>query len=149
MTFFFNSTYTRVNLYSKIFFGNGRTWTHNLWDTLFTSQISNLSCSFPLSLRFISFSVVSIQCLITWTLCITLFTLEVKQYDKNKLRVGEAPWSGGERQGLTVWAMVLIRVFNSRVHLKSRWIWWTTWWQKRTKIIKVQVTLKNIKKTIS
>ncbi len=40
----------------------------------------------------------------------------------------EAPWSSGERQGLTVWAMVLGRGFNSRVHLKTRW---ATWWQKK------------------
>ncbi len=44
---------------------------------------------------------------------------------------GEAPWSSGERQGLTVWAMVLRCGFNSWVHLKTRWISWTTWWQKK------------------
>ncbi len=43
----------------------------------------------------------------------------------------EAPWSSGECQGLTVWAMVLGCGFNSRVHLKTRWIRWTTWWQKK------------------
>ncbi len=34
----------------------------------------------------------------------------------------EAPWSSGERWGLTVWAMVLGRKFNFQVHLKTRWI---------------------------
>jgi hypothetical protein len=47
------------------------------------------------------------------------------------LFTGEAPWSSGERQGLTVWAMVLGRGFNSQVRLKTRWIRWTTWWQKK------------------
>ncbi len=42
----------------------------------------------------------------------------------------EAPWSRGERQGLTVWAMVLGREFDSNVHLKTRWIRRTTWWQQ-------------------
>jgi hypothetical protein len=39
---------------------------------------------------------------------------------------GEAPWSSGERQGLTVLAMVFGREFNSQVCLKTRWIRWTT-----------------------
>jgi hypothetical protein len=48
-----------------------------------------------------------------------------------KIFHGEAPWSSGELQGLTVWAMVLGCGFNSGVHLKTRWIRWTTWWQKK------------------
>jgi hypothetical protein len=43
----------------------------------------------------------------------------------------EAPWSSGEHRGLTVWAMVLGCEFNSLVRLKTRWIKWTTWWQKK------------------
>ena len=35
--------------------------------------------------------------------------------------VGESPWSGGERRGLTIQAMVLGRGFKSRRHLKTRW----------------------------
>ena len=33
----------------------------------------------------------------------------------------EAPWSSGERHGLTIQAMVLGRGFESRLHLKTRW----------------------------
>ena len=47
----------------------------------------------------------------------------------------EAPWSSGERQGLTIRAMVLGRGFESWLHLKTRWRW-TTRWQKNTKINK-------------
>jgi hypothetical protein len=35
---------------------------------------------------------------------------------------GEAPWSKGESQGLTVGAMVLWFEFDSRVHLKTSWL---------------------------
>ncbi len=45
-------------------------------------------------------------------------------------------WSNGERWGLTVWAKVLGCEFNSRVRLKTRWLKLTTWWRKRTIIIK-------------
>ncbi len=63
----------------------------------------------------------------------------------------EVPWSSGKCQGLTVWAMVLGHGFNSRVNLKTRWIRWTTWWQKKNEnnkdSQKGQVTpKKNIKK---
>jgi hypothetical protein len=44
--------------------------------------------------------------------------------------VREAPWSWGERRGLTDWTMVLGREFDSQVNLKARWIRRTTWWQK-------------------
>ncbi len=54
-------------------------------------------------------------------------------YQVKKIFDREAPWSSGERRGLTVWAMVLGCEFNSRVHLKTRWIKWTTWWQKKNK----------------
>ena len=33
----------------------------------------------------------------------------------------EAPWSSGERSGLTIQAMVLGRGFKSQLHLKTRW----------------------------
>jgi hypothetical protein len=49
---------------------------------------------------------------------------------KREIENREAPWSSGERRGLTVWAMVLGCEFDSRVHLKTRWIRRTTWWQK-------------------
>ena len=38
-----------------------------------------------------------------------------------KSMIGEAPWSSGERCGLTIQAMVLGRGFESRLHLKTRW----------------------------
>jgi hypothetical protein len=47
----------------------------------------------------------------------------------------KALWSSGEHRGLMVWAMILGREFDSRVHLKTRWIRCTTWWQKKTTII--------------
>jgi hypothetical protein len=40
----------------------------------------------------------------------------------NNIKFGEAPWSSGERQGLTLRAMVLGCEFDSQVHLKTRWI---------------------------
>jgi hypothetical protein len=46
-----------------------------------------------------------------------------QRFDCNYLLQGEASWSSGERQGLRC-------EFNFRVHLKTRWIRWTTWWQK-------------------
>jgi len=48
----------------------------------------------------------------------------------NMLVKGEAPWSSGERWGLTIWATVLGRGFKSQRHLKTIWKRWTTWWQK-------------------
>jgi hypothetical protein len=48
----------------------------------------------------------------------------------NERNQGKAPWSSGERQGLTHRAMVLACEFDSRVHQKTRWIRWTTCWQK-------------------
>ncbi len=49
---------------------------------------------------------------------------------------------------ITVWAMVLGCGFNSRVHLNTRWIRWTTWWQKKNEnnkdSQKGKVTQKNI-----
>ncbi len=62
--------------------------------------------------------------------------------------VREAPSSSSEHQGITVWAMVLGRELNSRVCLKTRWIKWTTWWQKRTKIIKTAKRGKSHQKNI-
>ena len=63
----------------------------------------------------------------------------------------EAPWSSGERQGLTIRAMVLGRGFESWLHLKTRWRW-TTRWQKNTENNKDsqmgQVTSKKNKKKI-
>ena len=41
---------------------------------------------------------------------------------KLRLFFREAPWSSGERRGLTIRAMVLGRGFESRHHLKTRWI---------------------------
>ncbi len=48
---------------------------------------------------------------------------------RRKYLIREAFCSGGERWGLTVWAMVFRCEFNPRVHAKIRWIRWTTWWQ--------------------
>ena len=60
-----------------------------------------------------------------------------------KKRLGEAPWSNGEHQGLRIRAMVLGSEFKSRLHLKTRWK--DTEYNKDSQMRQV-TSKKNIKK---
>ncbi len=123
--------------------------------SLFKPSISVLSLELTivLSLFEVCYSfgheaALAITCLAVRVICTCSFGKEFFIRPRQVNTVGEAPWSGGEHQGLSVWAMVPRRGFNSCVHLKTRWIRWTTWWQKKNEnnkdSQKGQVTPKNI-----
>ncbi len=87
-----------------------------------------------------SFALIAFCCL----QYISFFFIEL--HIKYRRPFGENPGSSGLRRGLTVWAMVLGRDFDSWFCLKTRWIRQTTWWQKRMKIIKTAKRGKSLQK---